>query len=715
MDDLNKFIETYSQEAEELLNEIEETVLEIEESPDNADAINRLFRAFHTIKGSGSMFGFNEIADFTHHVETILDMVRNGMLPVTKGLNDLMLKAKDHIEWILACRRNGEPVDIGKGQCIISDLNKLILKDQPCVNESIAYESDDRETQQKMPEKTYRICIRPSRGLFANGTDPSLLLDEIRALGECRVTPLLKDIPSLYDLDPEGCYLAWDIILTTQEHVDRIKDIFIFVEDECGVDIDLIDIEDESLDELPTKRLGEILVDRNDISEDKLNDVLHRQKRIGEMLVESGLADRQKIDSALVEQGHINNIKERRREGKSASCIRVASSKLDTLVDLVGELVTMEARLSRISSTIDNSDLISVVEEAERLTGELRDNTMSIRMMQIGTTFSKFKRLVRDLSRELGKEIELVTEGADTELDKTVIERLDDPLVHLIRNCIDHGIEPTEVRVAAGKPAVGKILLSARHSGANVLIEINDDGAGLDRESIYLKAVEKGILPANADLPDKDIFDCIFAPGFSTAQRVTNVSGRGVGMDVVRKSIDELRGTIEIKSIKNSGTSILIKLPLTLVIIEGLLVEIGQEQFVLPISIVRECVELSREDNNKNRGRDIANIRGDIVPYIRLRNEFEIHASPPELEQIVVTGTNGSRIGFVVDRVIGEHQTVIKNLGKFFRDVKGISGATILGDGKIALIIDTQKLVENRETLNPEGQLTAPAMTAGDS
>jgi len=527
-------------------------------------------------------------------------------------------------------------------------------------------------------------------------------LDEIRELGECRITPLVNNIPSLYDLDPEGCYLAWDIVLTTQQHVDRIKEVFIFVEDECSVSIDPIDVEDEFHDELPVKRLGEILVERKDVPEDKLKQILHKQKKIGELLVDSNLTDRQTIDSALAEQGHINNVKERRREEKSASCIRVASNKLDTLVDLVGELVTMQARLSRISSTIDNPDLLSVVEEAERLTGELRDNTMSIRMMQIGATFSKFKRLVRDLSRELGKEIELLTEGAETELDKTVIERLDDPLVHIIRNCIDHGIEPPDIRISAGKPAVGKIRLSARHSGANVLIEINDDGAGLDRESIYLKAVEKGLLPANADLPDKDIFNCIFAPGFSTAQRITNVSGRGVGMDVVRKSIDALRGAIEIKSIKNKGTSVLIKLPLTLVIIEGLLVEIGENHFVLPISIVKECVELSQEDILRNRGCDIANIRGDIVPYIRLRNEFEIDASPPELEQIVVTGANGNRIGFVVDRVIGEHQTVIKNLGKVFSNVKEISGATILGNGKIALIIDTQKLVENREVLEAD-------------
>lgn len=703
MDDLNRFIETYSQEAEELLNEIEETVLEIEECPDNTDAINRLFRAFHTIKGSGAMFGFNEIADFTHHVETILDHVRNGGLPATEELNDLMLKAKDYVEWILACKRKGIPVDSGVGQCIILDLNKLILKYQCYKNESVTHApSNDTETQEKIPEKTYRICIRPDRGLFANGTDPSLLLDEIRELGECSVTPLFKDIPSLNDLDPEGCYLAWDIILTTQEHVNRIKDIFVFVEDECGVNIDLIDTEDESLDELPAKRLGEILVDRKNIAEDKLKDVLGRKKRIGEMLVESGLTDHQTIESALAEQGQINDVREKRRGERSASCIRVASGKLDTLVDLVGELVTMQARLSRISSTIDNPDLLSVVEEAERLTEELRDNTMSVRMMQIGTTFSKFKRLVRDLSKELGKEIELFTEGAETELDKTVIERLDDPLVHIIRNCIDHGIEPPEVRVAAGKPATGSIRLSARHSGANVLIEIKDDGAGLDRESIYVKAVEKGLLPANADLPDKDIFNCIFVPGFSMAQKVTNISGRGVGMDVVRKSIDALRGTIEIKSVKNQGTSVIIRLPLTLVIIEGLLVEIGQDYFVLPISIVKECVELPREDILRNRGRDIANIRGDVVPYIRLRNEFEIEAEPPEQEQIVVTGANGNRAGFVVDRVIGEHQTVIKNLGKVFSNVKDISGATILGNGKIALIIDTQNLVENRELLEAD-------------
>jgi two-component system chemotaxis sensor kinase CheA len=323
---------------------------------------------------------------------------------------------------------------------------------------------------------------------------------------------------------------------------------------------------------------------------------------------------------------------------------------------------------------------------------------MGIRMMPIGTTFSKFKRVVRDLSSELGKEAVLITEGAETELDKTVIERLSDPLVHLIRNCIDHGIEPPETREATGKPGQGTVHLSAIHSGAHVLIQIRDDGAGLDANGIRAKATEKGLVDGNTpDLSDRELFQFILAPGFSTAKKVTDVSGRGVGLDVVKKAIDALRGSIEISSQKGLGTTITLKLPLTLAIIDGFLTRIGAENFVFPLSLVEECVELNRKSVNNSHGRNIANVRGDIVPYIRLRERFSIDGGPPPIEQIVITRVEDKRVGFVVDHIIGGHQTVIKNLGGFYRNVEGISGATILGDGTVALILDVPKLVQSSE------------------
>ena len=334
----------------------------------------------------------------------------------------------------------------------------------------------------------------------------------------------------------------------------------------------------------------------------------------------------------------------------------------------------------------------------ERLTNELRDTALNIRMLPIGSTFSKFKRLVRDLSQELGKEIELETFGGDTELDKTVIEKLNDPLVHNIRNSIDHGIEKPADRLLAGKPAAGRIRLGAEHAGDSVLITIHDDGGGINREAIRAKAIELGMIAAGAELTDQEIYGYIFAPGFSMAAKITSISGRGVGMDVVKRGIEGLRGTIVVDSELGRGTTITLKIPLTLAIIESLLVKIGESHFVLPLATVEECVELSRSDVQASHGRNLAKVRGHLTPYICLRDQFNIPGERPEIEQIVIVSVRGIKIGFVVDFVIGEHQTVIKPLGLLYQDVKGISGATILGDGSVALIISPGDLAQMAET-----------------
>lgn len=370
------------------------------------------------------------------------------------------------------------------------------------------------------------------------------------------------------------------------------------------------------------------------------------------------------------------------------------ADRLDTLVNLVGELVTVQARLSQMAALQNQPEIIAIAEEVERLTENLRDNAMNIRMVPIGTTFNKFKRMVRDLAEELGKNVVLETVGAETELDKTVIERLNDPLIHLIRNSVDHGIEEPDIREAKGKPRHGTVRISATHSGAFVLIRITDDGAGLDREAIHNKAVAKGLISPDVEFSEKDIFALIFTPGFSTAEKLTNISGRGVGMDVVKRNIEALRGSIEIESRKGAGTVITLKLPLTLAIIDGLLVKVGEGQFVIPLPIVQECVELTPVEKAGSNGRDLAHVRGEIVPYIRLRERFLIKGQAPQIEQIIITGACTGKVGLVVDQVIGERQTVIKNLGKLFQYVEDISGATILGDGKVALILDVPKLVE---------------------
>ncbi|MBN2419574.1 MAG: chemotaxis protein CheA [Deltaproteobacteria bacterium] len=694
MNDTQNFIEVYRQEADELLAEIEQTVLEIEANPEEKEVLNRLFRAVHTIKGSGAMFGFDKVVKFTHTLETVLDRVRDGILPVTKELIDLILNSKDHIKSILDCTSSGEAIDTDYEEYLESALAIFLDRAEETVSrhaEILNAENAACTTIEK--NLTYRIRFRPDNDIFTSGTDPALLLKELKEFGDHQITPQLKHIPSIEKLNPEECYIYWDIILTTNKTLNDIKDVFIFIEDKCDLSIDIIDNESDLYEILEQKKIGEILIDRKDISSEELNDALKSQKRIGELLIESKKIDPETIASALTEQSQLKKIREKRHEEKGTSSLRVASEKLDMLVDLVGELVTVQARLTQFSTNMDHAELLSIAEEIERLTTELRNNTMSIRMTPIGTTFSKFKRLVRDLSSELGKCIELVTEGAETELDKTVIDRLDDPLVHLIRNCIDHGIEPPDKRIEAGKPEYGTILLSAAHKGAYVVITIKDDGDGINTDAIREKAIEKDIIQRDAILSEREIYDLIFAPGFSTALTVTNVSGRGVGMDVVKRTIESLRGSIEIDSTPGKSTSITLKLPLTLAIINGLLVTIGEVYYVLPLASVEECVELNSQTVERSHGSNILNVRGDIVPYIRLRDYFGIKEERPSLEHIVIADVHEKRIGFVVDNVIGGHQTVIKSLGPAFKHIKDISGATILGDGTVALILDVNAMV----------------------
>ncbi len=684
--------QAFIEEAYELLAELERSLLELEDNPGDMAMVGQVFRAMHTIKGSGAMFGFEDIAAFTHNVENVFDQVRSGTIPVTRELVNLTLTARDHIRELLDASVSGKTVNESRGVDIVLALNRLV----PLENGGIPQGGKGEEKKPAPDMVTYRIRFKPHQDLLAHGTNPVLLLSELRDLGDCAVTAHTENIPVLEDMDPEGLYIFWDAVLTTDKGLNAVRDVFIFVEDDADITIEtILDEDDFTSAEMPRPKLGEILLKHGDISGEALHQALGSQKRIGEILVEEKIASRASVTAALTEQNQIRKRLEQRGESAAQiSSVRVPSEKLDHLVDLVGELVTVQARLSQKAAKQGDPDLVAIAEDVESLTSGLRDNAMSIRMLQIGTTFATFKRLVRDLSGELGKRIELTTAGGETELDKTVIDQLKDPLVHIIRNAVDHAIEKPEERLAAGKDATGTIQLSAEHSGAHVLIRIRDDGKGLDPQVIRKKAVEKGLIPADADLEENEIQNLIFAPGFSTAAAITDLSGRGVGMDVVKKSIENLRGAIDLVSRKGEGTTITLKLPLTLAIIDGLLVQIGEGFFVLPLSSVEECVELTESQRKSSKNGNILNIRGDIVPYVRLRDEYDIRNKPPALEHVVIMETFGKRVGFVVDRVIGGHQTVIKNLGGAFRDAKDISGATILGDGTVALIIDVNKIME---------------------
>jgi len=649
MSGLEKFAANYREEAAERLVELEATLLELETHPEDADLTARAFRALHTIKGSGAMFGFDDIASFTHELESVFDLLRDGKLRLTRELVGLALEGKDLIRAMLdGTLQAGD----AQRERLVAALRELQPRTDGETARVAAASVDPRPVVSTETTRTYRVRFKPHAEVFLDGTNPLGLLAELRSLGQCQVVARTSDIPCLEDISPERCYVAWEVILTTERGANAIRDVFIFVEDRCELRVEPID-------------------------------------------------DTRPVEAAAVEQKVVRA--EREAPAEAASSIRVAAAKLDGLVDLVGELVIAQARLTRIASRRDDPELLAISEDIDRLSAALRDSTLDVRMVPIGTTFNRFKRLVRDLSAELGKEIDLVTEGAETELDKTVIERLGDPLVHLIRNSCDHGIESPAARRSVGKPGQGTVRLSAYHSGASVFIEIRDDGAGLDAAAIREKALERGLVEPDDERSEKELFGLVFQPGFSTAQQVSSVSGRGVGMDVVKRSIEALRGTVEIESTRGSGTTIRIKLPLTLAIIDGLLVAVGGESYVLPLSIVEECVELTRNDIVRAHGNRLATVRGELVPYLRLREHFGAEGERPPIEQIAIASVEGTRYGLVVDEVIGQHQTVIKSLGRMYRGVEGVSGATILGDGTVAMIVDVPSLVHGIAHPGPAG------------
>ncbi|SNR60821.1 CheA signal transduction histidine kinase [Humidesulfovibrio mexicanus] len=720
----------FREEALDLLAELESTLLELEANPLNMDLVNQVFRALHTIKGSGAMFGFDEIADFTHAIEGVFDKVRNEELHISRELVSTAFAARDHILGLLNGvdeLGNGSPE---RGQAIHVELQGLLdpLSQQPAsatdstgtvdtaVPPSMIADPDLSTSGQDsgccgQPDDvpvTYRIRIRPRDPKVGKELNLQPIFDDLHGLGECRLRMDDSALPDLSQLDPQNLYLSWEALLTTTAAQSQILDLFFFAD--IDLDVDLQPVTDsaaaEAFDSGPGMQTGSADAGESVQPQHPLLTAPSEGSGTGDSTAtELGPSSPQaqpapKPQTCAAPASTQAAFPPREAAPKSmprdgVNSLRVAADKLDTLVDLVGELVIVQAQITQIVSERGDSQLTALAEQLERLSADLRDSTLGIRMLPIGSAFSKFRRLVRDLSAELGKEIELVTRGEETELDKTVLERLGDPLVHLLRNSIDHGIDMPEERKTAGKRPQGLILLEAEHSGSEVLIRITDDGKGMDPDAIRRKAVEKGLIGPDAELPDKEALKLIFLPGFSTAAKVTSISGRGVGMDVVHKAIDSLRGAIEIASEPGRGTTITIRLPLTLAIIEGLQVQVGDGFYVIPLSLVEECVELHQKDVDPSGRKRIINLRGELVPYISLRRWFEIEGQPPDIEQIVITGVEGRRVGIVVDHVIGEHQTVIKSLGRVYRDVEGISGATIKGDGSLALILDVPRLVRS--------------------
>jgi two-component system chemotaxis sensor kinase CheA len=664
----------FREEARELLVELEGCLLELNERGDDQELVARVFRALHTIKGSGAMFGFDALAAFTHKLENAFDEVRRGRLRMTPELVDLTLAALDAIRAMVDQETGAAVVDSGRCAAILERVSTLTGEARPhAAAEPEASGQDDQVDVGAVG--VWRMLFAPGPDLMRNGADPLLLLRELGQLGRLTAIPSMEDVPPLRELEPERCYVRWNLRLETAAgapvSLDAIRDVFIFVEDTCTLEIE---------------REGNAAIESSPVEAAAKGEA--RQDAVVTAVVAAGDVTARALEEKRKSPGRRDGDKE------NAGSLRVPAARLDQLVDLVGELVTVQARLSAIAARSQDAEVLAVGEEIERLTSALRENSMTLRMVPVRATFERFRRLVHDLNRDLGKHVELTIEGAETELDKTVIDQLGDPLMHLIRNSMDHGIETPEVRAAAGKSKAATIHLAARHAGASVLIAVSDDGAGIDAEAVRTRAIERGMASEGAVLSEAEIFGFLFQPGFSTAREVTDISGRGVGMDVVRQTVEGLRGSIEVSSRRGEGTAVTLRLPLTLAIIDGLLVTVGDGSYVLPLSSTLECIELTREDMEAANGKHVAYVRGEMVPYIRLREAFGVRTEAPAREQIMVVENEGGRCGLVVDRVLGDCQTVIRNLGSLYRHVQSVSGATILGDGTVALILDPQRLVQ---------------------
>ena len=670
LNNADQFKQSFREEAREIVVDLEAALLELNEERGDMGLVGRVFRALHTIKGSGAMFGFEELAAFTHNLETAFDQVRNGKLAISSELIDLTLAALDQIRAMV--EENPEaPADQAACSSILSSVRKLAHLEEPVQSlpapnlpvappvglvPNLGVAPGSPLTGSTGTLREWHVRFSPGPDLMLNGTNPSLLVRELRQLGGLSIRVVMADVPPLAELNPERCYISWEMVLASSLGREAIRDVFIFVEDNCDLVIA------PATEDSPCP---------------------------------SGQPAGDHVARALEEPRTAQPGRRSYDKADNAASLRVPAQKLDQFVDLVGELVTVQARLSELAARSDDPDVAAVSEEVERLTSALRENSMNIRMLPIRATFEKFRRLVHDLARDLGKDVVLTMEGADTELDKTVIEKLSDPLMHLIRNSMDHGIEPPAVRTACGKRPTATIHLAAHHSGASVLISVSDDGGGINAEAVRSRAIEKGLVAADAVLTQAQTFALLFEPGFSTAKTVTDVSGRGVGMDVVRQRVDSLRGSIDVASQAGSGTQVTLRLPLTLAIIDGLLVSVGNAYFVLPLANTLECIELTEKDIERANGKHLADVRGELIPYIRLRQHFNIRTQRPMIEQIMVVETEEGRYGFVVDEVLGNCQTVIKNLGRFYRHVQVVSGATILGNGTVALILDPERLAQD--------------------
>ncbi|UCP01576.1 chemotaxis protein CheA [Borrelia hermsii] len=707
-DMIDKFKDSFKEESIENISDIEHALLNIE-FESGEEVINSIFRNFHTIKGSAGMFGFNLTASLVHEIETVLDPIKEGSDKFNQDTVDATLMAVDFIRELI---EGDEAIDESAYKAREKDLIDTIKKGRgvgfnntvlSSTNEEQTSASNDLDSQKSVLDasleqgkfddealnietKVYRILFSPSKGILFHGHKPINFLKKLLNLGNGQVRARVRNIPDLELISPDNVYVEWEVKLETEESKSSIEDIFMFLDGQSKIVVEEVDASYE----IPEAFELDFLADNLD-------------KGVNEVFFEENQSpsESKEISNNKMSLGSVGaNFNDDTAKSKvNIASIKVDSKKLDHLVNLVGELVTIQSKLAKEAESSNNNILNSISAEFSLLINELRDYTTGLRTVPIEILFVKFQRIVKDLSAQLGKSIRYYAQGGDTVLDKSIIERLNEPLVHLIRNSIDHGIESAEERIKAGKEPQGIIKLSAHQSGDSVIVIIEDDGRGLNKLKILRRAVEKNIISENVSktLSDVDVYNLIFEPGFSTADVVTNISGRGVGMDVVRKQVESLRGSVILESEFGKYTRIKLVFPLTLAIIEGWLVRVENEYFIVPLSSVESCLEADKLiskvcvlENNNN----VMNYRGSMISFIRLREFFEISDEKSDSEHVVVVNTNSGKIGIVVDEVLGQHQTVIKTLGKLYSKVEGVSGATILGDGSLALVIDIDTITK---------------------
>lgn len=674
--------EVFRQEASELFEVLEGALLDLGQCPDDRELVDSAFRALHTIKGSGAMFGFDKVASFTHEFETAFDRVRKGEIKPTHELISVALAAKDYIRALI---EDPQSTDDIIGEAILDDLKRFVFPDQtatPAAEIAAAPPLAPIESKQA----GWHLYLEFESHILRNGSNPLDLLEDLCKLGPCFVVPVTDGIPFLDEMEPEDCYLKWDVKLHAACDKNAIDDVFMFVQNEMKLTLSPLQ-QTEAPAPVPLFQL----LDEEPVAETPAPVV----EAVAAPVVEPSVAKAEPKSDVKLDvktEAKPEPKVEAKREERGIATVRVQAERLDELMDRVGELVIAQARLTQLAASGSDLSIKMIAEEIERLASSLRDTTMGARMVPIGSLFGRFRRLVHDLSRDLSKPVEFVTTGEDTELDKTMIECLADPLVHLIRNAIDHGIEDTATRAANGKTEQGRIELAAVHSGAQVLVTVRDNGGGLNTARIRAKAEEQGLIAAGAVLTDHEIHQFLFHPGFSTAQTISALSGRGVGMDVVKRTIENMRGSIDLSTRPGQGTTVTLRLPLTLAIIEGLLIRVGEGRYIIPLSAVEECIELTAEDE-RSRGRNFLNVRGNLVPFLRLREIMSSQGTPDRHQKTIIISTGETHVGLVADQIIGNHQTVIKSLSKLHSDVTIFSGATILGDGTAALILDVAQLV----------------------